>query len=212
MHIPETGGINFRPQEGVLPKLISSKHEYKYIKHNKGLIVDPKDEKGIFVCMVRNPWDRMVSIYKYFNKPYRLMYIDGNESGERCYHSIAHAKIYNQTFAQFVSNYDAIRRSMVWPHYSHFVSQCRYIYRRRDVAVDRIMRFENYTDDIHEFLKDMGIIGPNEEVHLPILNSTDHPHYTTYYDNAGLIEKVGKIFKKDVINFGYEFNSKGVSK
>lgn len=69
------------------------------------------------------------------------------------------------------------------------------------LVVDRVMRFENLTEDFAALLRDFGI--PNQE--LPHLSKTAHDPYQQYYTSEE-IETFRLDYKEDLEEFGYDFD------
>jgi hypothetical protein len=66
-----------------------------------------------------------------------------------------------------------------------------------------IGRFEYFERDINELINILGYKGPY--VNIPKTNSTKEEDYTTYYKNKETIKYVSKIYKYDIMRFGYTF-------
>ena len=126
---------------------------------------------------VRNPWDMLVSLYKYFqhNKTLSLPRDGGPE------------------FKSFLLN--RIRESS-----PSVVTHSIYYTEGEDVLVDFIGKFENLQEDFNIICDKIGI--PHQK--LPHKNATKHKHYTEYYD-AETKQIVAEKYAKDIEMFGYEF-------
>ncbi len=78
--------------------------------------------------------------------------------------------------------------------------------RNKNILTDYIIRFENLNEDWDNMFKDLGMETPV----LPYgnkFNKTEHKHYSEYYDDE-TIELVHKLFKKDFDSFGYKFEKR----
>jgi len=126
---------------------------------------------------VRNPWDMLVSLYKYFqhNKTLSLPINGGPE------------------FTTWLSN--RVRNSS-----PSVLTPSIYYMAGEDILVDFIGRFENLQEDFNIVCDKIGI--PRQE--LPHVNKTNHKHYTEYYDDETR-EIVAEKYAKDIEYFGYEF-------
>ena len=190
IHIPKTGGISIADKLGI-PK---EKQGHKSLKGFQSY----KDDYFKF-CFVRNPWDRFISCYFYFKKYGRKLGSD-----------ISSGKIINKfnDFDDFVNSFNKIR-GISEPNFmdrfksktkefnsSHFYNQMYWI----DKKIDFIGRFENLQSDFNIVCDKIGI----ENKNLSWENKSKHKHYTEYY-NDRTRKIVGKIYKKDIIYFGYKF-------
>lgn len=171
------------------------------------------------ICVVRNPWDRMVSLYFYTRMHERMSF-------DAFVHLIYRkTKLKNQPF---IKNFFAVGRSLVptlvykallkiSPRLTHVLplpdvgrynvielSQCNeqlawITNRDGTIQVDTICRFENLNQDLNSFCDRFGIQGK-----LPFENTTKHKNYRSYYtDELRLL--VGKIYRNDIERFNYEF-------
>ncbi len=128
-------------------------------------------------CIVRNPWDRYLSIFK--NRERRINFNFKNFEGWIDF-------LYNQYKSQTLSLADNCHLDWI----------CN---KKGEVIVDYIARFENYAD---EWIKISKII--KSEKPMKHANWTKHKHYSLYY-NDSMIEKVREMSKRDIEYFGYEF-------
>ena len=62
-----------------------------------------------------------------------------------------------------------------------------------------IGRFESLEDDFKKVSKMIGV-----QMLLPYVNAFDRKHYRTYF-GPGDVEKVRRIYKRDLEHFGYDF-------
>lgn len=66
----------------------------------------------------------------------------------------------------------------------------------------KICRMENLQEDFNEVCDSIGI----QRIDLPHKLATDHDHYSSYFDERSK-EIAGRIYKNDIENFGYKFES-----
>ena len=144
-------------------------------------------------CIVRNPWDRLVSNYKMLkNRPHRFQVFEEqykiyfNEEFDRSYlNSFV-------TFCELVPDIIKVEKAYM----AHFRNQIDFLYREPDF----IGRFENLDEDFNTICDQIKI--PRRE--LPHVNKTTHTHYTEYYD-IETQKMVENVYAKDIDYFGYKF-------
>ena len=132
--------------------------------------------KGYIVfTVVRNPWDRFISGWKYLNN-YR-----------------------DKTLAEVLQEASNIKGPR---DYKHLVRpQLDILMNEKGIFVpDYVLRFENLQEDYNKLSH---IIGKKEST-LPRLNETSHEHYTAYFDSKTK-KTFEALFKKDIDFFGYKF-------
>jgi hypothetical protein len=138
-------------------------------------------------AFVRNPWDKVVSQYKYNIKMNHSKMKDCPISFEKWLYSSLGDK-------KDIAYYD---RPL------HFASQLDWILDdREEVSVNHIGKFENLVEDFNIIRKELGIIK-----HLPFLNSSKalgNKPYQDYYTNE-MAQLVAEKCKKDIDYFGYSF-------
>jgi hypothetical protein len=129
---------------------------------------------------VRNPWDRMVSLWKYGME--KNGYLE-NTHGFNGMMSFKEWILCDSDFISMVGNYTKY-----------------YIGKNNEVTVDFIVKFENFQEDFNIVCDKIGI--PRKK--LPHKNKTNHKHYTEYYDDETR-DIVTKKYAKDIEYFGYKF-------
>ena len=130
---------------------------------------------------VRNPWDRMVSIW-------RMSF--------SYHHNTPDFKNYVKSIPTFewmeVSDFEKPQNE-VWLHkYSSMYEFTQ--------GSDFIGKLENLQEDFNTVCDKIGI--PRQQ--LPHKNKSKHKHYTEYYDDETR-EIVAEKYAKDIEYFGYEF-------
>lgn len=196
IHIPKTGGQsiyhalggnlhNPKPNKKILwgP---DDKYEYSHftaaeIKSNTS---DDTFKNYYKFTMVRNPFDRLVSLYHHkklggdhrFVSAYKLTFSDFVKKLADNFHKI--------------SEYDQIDIAHVRPQHEYVYDQ------NEHKLVDHIFKFEHY-DEIQAFIDAHG------GVRLQKFNTTDHKPYQECYDEK-TTELVTDIYQKDFKRFGYK--------
>jgi hypothetical protein len=142
-------------------------------------------------AVVRNPWDRLFSAFRYLKGPECLEL-------DRAWANAHLSGI--DTFERFVL--DWLPRNNVDISYVHLVPQYRFLRLRGDApAVDFLARFESLSQDFEHIRKRLGV-----EASLSHLNRSSRPgDYRDAYTNE-MKEIVGRVYRKDVAALGYVFD------
>ena len=150
----------------------------KILKNNKGYEVYFK--KKVPFCVVRNPYERAVSEYKYHNNLYKI-------------------PISKQGLNEFITTIESRLNRDICDFGCHFIPQSEYIYGYNNNKVSEILRFENLETDFKKLCLKYNY--PN--IKLEKINKTGK--VVTINDlNSESIKTINKIYKKDFINFNYE--------
>ena len=126
MHIPKTAGSSMR-------LYMRGRYDTLHVPHHstaeqiKNKHIDIFDSYTKF-CVVRNPWDREVSRYKFIKR---------NKEHEQYEHTLNGIKWFIQRRAGFP-----------YTHYTHISHVC---------VIDYILRFENIQSDFHEVCNKLNI-------------------------------------------------------
>tara|TARA_R110000782_G_scaffold15226_1_gene44645 strand:- start:150 stop:749 length:600 start_codon:yes stop_codon:yes gene_type:complete len=132
------------------------------------------------LAVVRNPYDRMVSMF-FFAKKHDL------------------GQLYDISLNSFDSFVDGFYRESKNPDFFHAKSQCDYIKGNDSVTV---CMFENLKNEIYKFICDNELsFNVND---LLKLNGTDHNNYKSYYTDKSK-ETVKKMWQDDLTRFSYSF-------
>jgi hypothetical protein len=142
-------------------------------------------------CIVRNPWSREVSKYKF-------LLASKKENTTKTKNRRELLKKYGQTFKDYFKIREMFQDvPYTWLHaVENFWPQIEYMTINDEVKCD-VLRFEHYDEDLNKY---MGITG------LPHRNKMTQDDYRTYYDDE-LIQLVADIYKKDIDYFGFDFDS-----
>ena len=135
------------------------------------------------IVVIRNPWDRVVSLYHYRVKT--------NQNN---------LKEMDISFKDWCNEVYVNRNHFYYDKPKMFQPQICWIVDYDEVVnVDYILRFESLEKDFQNLAKEMGL-----EVKLKHLNSTNRDHYRRYYDEETK-ELISNWYKNDVNVFGYSF-------
>jgi hypothetical protein len=193
IHIPKTGGTSieiffncYRNKDCVF----GWDRRYKIWRQHatceeyiKNKYVEPEIFESYFkFAFVRNPWDRVLSEYRW-----RKI-----------------SKRYDLSLKQFVISYDQIKEKKYRNKVgllTHMLPQYKFIYDTKETLhADFIGKFENLQEDFNKVCEKLGI----EKRILPHSKKTKHKNYEEYYDNETR-EIVEEKYRKDIELFGYEF-------
>lgn len=134
-------------------------------------------------AFVRNPWDRLVSCWR--NKVINENYFKFNNSDlEKM-----------KSFENFVNHVSSLN---IYKCDRHLRSQSKLI----DInMIDYLGRLETFEDDLNQIFDRIGL--PNKKIVQK--NATSRTtNYKKYYSEE-LVEKVAKIYSRDIQIFGYQF-------
>ena len=189
IHIPKSAGTSV---VNVLENSIGGQKKFSidthstfdvFKKHYPNLILNKK----VF-CIVRNPFCRFVSIYRFINRDFKLRKWFGNN-----YLDIK-SKI--ETLENFINNF--IFPEKVWGDNNHFSPQTLW-----SNNVQYIFRLEN-PEQINKFFKENGIY-----LELPLTNNQLIPSHTNFmyrkYYNSYTKKIIEDKFKSDLEAFNYDF-------
>lgn len=169
-------------------------HEVKRRHDSASTLRKNYGDLGWTFCTVRNPWDRLVSIYHYnLQEPADRIKILKECKGEHPKSHKSRWQIdYNQnlidrmekTFDEFVLN-------------KSWMDQC--LQQDLHQGVDYIMKIENIDSDFVAVQELVGSYKP-----LPKKNTSKHLNYKELY-NSKTKDLVYNFFKSDIELYGYEF-------
>jgi hypothetical protein len=170
IHINRTGGVSIESAFGQ-PKMDHS------LPHDIIKKIGWKKWNEYFkFAIIRNPWDRMVSVYCNRKRWYRKM--------PNFEEWLIQTQIRHQTKFQ----------------YDNEISQLKWIVNKKGkILVDFIGRFERLKEDFQHVCEQIGI-----QKKLPHKNQSRRSVYQTYYSNSSrkLVEQKSK---KEIEKFGYVF-------
>lgn len=168
IHIPKTGGLSIREALNMHPV-------HPHATATEVFRDDPGKKDWFSFAFVRNPWDRMLSMFLYERR-----------RRQESWSSAA----FRDFFDGPTSNAIFERRK----------PQSDYVFDEHgNQQVTFIGRFERLHEDFAYVCDRLGIVA-----RLPHANRTDHGHYSDYYDRdtAAIVERA---FVRDISQFGYRF-------
>ena len=189
IHIPKSAGSSVVT---VLENSTGGQNEFSIDPHStfdvfKSHYPDLILNKKVF-CVVRNPFCRFVSIYRFINKDSKLKKWFGNN-----YHDVK-AKI--QSFENFINNF--IFPEEVWGDNNHFSPQTLW-----SSNVKNIFKVEN-PEQINKFFKENEI-----NLELPLINNQIIPSHANFmyreFYNSYTKKIIEDKFKSDLDAFNYDF-------
>lgn len=187
VHIPRTGGISIYEQLTKFGRITNHKTHLTAYKLRR--IVNNYNKCFSF-AVVRNPFERMVSLYFYRKTSGK----DGGVYGLGFKDWIKY--IYSDRFDRSQTVHTLIDINF------HLGTQLNWIVDRGGkIIVSKVLRFENLKKD-WKYVTD--ILG--KDVKLNLRNATNHKHYSCYYDSE-CIKLVEKNCKRDLDYFGYKFEN-----
>jgi hypothetical protein len=201
VHIPKTGGTSIETALGMFGNwkvencetlfgLIQSAEieEKKFLSHFLQHLTFPEIQSlvpgwgGFFsFSFVRNPWDRMVSVY---SNPDPNMIMHAKSDG---------IELQGISFHDFLLNTEKIQQI-------HLLEQHKFILdQQKRALVHFIGKFENLERDFKNVCQSLGI-----ERQLPHCRKSQHRHYRDYY-TAETREIVTQRYQQDIDIFQYRF-------
>ncbi len=192
IHIPKTGGTSlaeprYRDGRGALSACLGDE-DYVQAGHIRaaGLKQRLGDQWPLYFkfAFVRNPWDRMVSLYHYFLQDEEKMSSDLGKRIAAC-----------ADFRDFCLRLDELSLD------AHFDEQVSYLIDYDSTPiVDFVGRFESLNEDYARVCRHLSL--PVSE--LPHYRKSDHQHYRKYYDERTR-EIIAQRYAHDIGAFKYAF-------
>lgn len=153
---------------------------------------------------VRNPWDRLVSVYHEFKKR-------GNQYSEMVRFDsplLSEYDISNNMIENF-RNFCKNLNDSAWKNDLFFHNQYDYIIHNDHNIMDFIGRYENLNDDWYKIRDKIGYYGVEllrgrESGQRGYVRESNHEPYKNYYTQYE-IDIVADIYKKDIEYFNYTF-------
>ena len=231
-HIPKCAGVSVRRAIGI----DKSKHKFPHTNVSTALAIDVRYSTNDDIynsyhkfSIIRNPFERMVSLYS-FRKKQGDLYIHANlfdsdvgpdgkvwdfnrwiKSPEmKGTTDEGLDRMCSDVFFNSYWYYKSKDKGFMGRNYlrSHleFLNQVDFLSNPLTggrLMTDTILRQESLNEEWDAMFKKLGYIAPK----LPQRNKSEHKHYSHYYDDES-VQLVSKIFNKDLKFFGYEFEDK----
>lgn len=179
---PENNGfINFKKQ-GLIRYHMTSE------KYSNAVNLTPEKWNTYYkFTFIRNPYDKLVSAYKYINS---------NNYGNK-----------KVTFQQFVENKDNCSE---YTYFHAFISQYQQLLNlNNEININYFGKFENLNNELINILKIIGVKKIEHysiiEKNISINRSNVDKNYALYYNND-ILEKVNDILSEDFLYFKYKKN------
>ena len=169
IHIPKNAGTSF-----------GKKYCGKEVGHRRANSYDIKDLKKS-VAIIRNPYDRIKSCYKYFK-------MDNNYWSKKYGNPKYHDYCKKNTFKQFVNDLHS-KKIQFDIHLSPQV----YFLKKNGVIYTKLIRLENMNKDFKKIF--------NKEIDLPLINKSDDIDIKIDTDTKN---KIYDIYKADFELLGYK--------
>jgi hypothetical protein len=182
---------------------------------SKGFVERDYFNEAFKFCVVRNPWDRFVSIYKYLKYDKIMTF---NEFVDFLYKKIENRSTFYYKSLKRVYSYSVSKDIMdvlnklkikiplpeIGPYnvrgFSQANNQVDWILNEDgDLLVDYVCRFENLTEDFKVVSQHLGI-----KQGLPHINKSRRAHYRNYY-TEDTIKKVKNLYQRDIDKLEYEY-------
>ncbi|MAX70027.1 MAG: hypothetical protein CMC76_02855 [Flavobacteriaceae bacterium] len=179
IHINKTAGSSIAPTIGLTKKNhMTAKEVIDF--HEVGQIGFAKAYK---FTVVRNPWDRVLSQYKYRIKT------------NQC--NMKEAPI---SFEEWVKKVFRDKDPFYYSNPKMFLPQVEWLKDyNNEINMDRVVRFENLSNEMNLVLNDLGI-----DKKLPHYNKTKKVNYREHYDKETQ-NIISDWFRDDIDEFGYSF-------
>ena len=183
-HLGKANIINQKINETEKLKIKSNTYSFSKPDECERLIIRTGLKNYFSFCVVRNPWDRAVSMFFHYKKDNSFF-----------------LKYFNISLGlDFCSFLKEIKKNINNPLFETF--KCQYLWTIGKNPPKQILRFENLSKEFEKMIKDRGIICVNPN--LPHENKTEHNHYSFYYNKTSK-KIVSDLYKEDITRFGYSF-------
>tara|TARA_Y100000361_G_scaffold126733_1_gene120856 strand:+ start:20103 stop:20756 length:654 start_codon:yes stop_codon:yes gene_type:complete len=191
IHIPKTAGTSIESYLRLLQKGDCKKH--MTIKDYENSLGDSMSEYFKFT-VIRNPWDRMVSYWKYRQGKHWAP-IDGTINNFNVWLKFITALDLNNLDGSTSTSNISDFRMGIDSQYNSLISSIG----KMDV---QLINFDNLQADFNQICDQIGI----SRYELPHINKTNRKHYSTYYDEETK-DIISQKYSDDIKHFGFTFQN-----
>jgi len=200
VHIPRCGGVSITLSDPIFNTEPNFDAHLRLNDYSlKGYFGTQGPNEYFKFAFVRNPWDRLVSIYNFWKQQ-----DESHPFWEWDSHRSLYIKDNNISFRRFVR--EVFKKNPIFfkdKRCSDFaVPHLRECFQYIEGGIDFVGRFENLQKDFNTVCDKIGI----DRITLPHKNKSRHKHYSKYY-NRKTRKIVAEMYANDIKNFGYSFES-----
>jgi len=191
-HIAKNAGITTHMIMEKLGELEFCDKHYSLLQLKELINNDELFDDCLKFCIVRNPWDRMVSTF-FFRKSKKEPDFGPIEQWDLDFNNWI-KYIYSQEYKEQKNTHcvDVVNY--------HFGSSLRWVMGKNNTIIaDKIIKFENMNNELRDLFK---VYGYNNVITKN--NSTNHKDYREYFDEKSR-KLVEENFKEDIEYFKYVF-------
>jgi hypothetical protein len=185
IHIPKNAGTSIINLLNGF-KTIEQEHNtyWDYLRAD-----DERFENYYKFCVVRNPWDRLFSAYKYLQK-------GGNQNSDKylCAQFNSQCNSFENFVLSWLTKDKVYNITVLTPQFMYF-----YDYHNEKIKVDYILRYESLSNDFKELQKTLNVEGE-----LPWVNKSGKCNYKDYY-TEDMISKVRELYSYDIELLKYKY-------
>jgi len=214
VHVPKTGGKSF--SNFLRPYCDEESLKFSPFKHEGNLHATVNEymraygdnilEEYTFVSIIRNPWEKALSHSLHHNKGefdrehFRNLIFNPFRYG---FWPSSHFHFYLKLPSLGVCRDGT---PALPPNYMAQTTAVGMQYARQNLLFPHIIRFERFADDASKFLDNHGIVYEYEDLKRKT-NTTNHKHYSHYFENDE-IREIGRTCALDIQIYGFTFDDR----